>query len=117
MQEMILVQQEAPRNAAERVTIESMRSDERILSIVVISHRNAVDTVMSDFEHHPIVSSFHVTDLLSNTCYTVTPRRDSRQISFTLGQREIVATLQPTADPVEVASFIGSHIETVASSN
>ena len=117
MQEMILVQQEAPEDAAERVTIESMRSDERILSIVVISHGSAVDTVVSDFEHDPMVSSFHVTDLLSNICYTVTPWRDSRQLSFTLGQREIVATLQPTADPVEVASFLGSHIETIMSSN
>jgi hypothetical protein len=78
---------------------------------------------MLNIERHPTVSSsggqekFHVTDLLSSLDYIATSWKGLHQLSFMTGQHQIRATLQPGADIVEVASIIGSHIETLVSSN
>jgi hypothetical protein len=120
MQEMILVQQEAHGETREQASIESLRSDVSILSITVINTGDAVDREMSN--HRQRIASvtddeFHVTDLFSSIDYIVTSWKKFRQLSFMVGQHQIRATLQPDADIVEVASVIGSRIETIVSSN
>ena len=122
MQTTILVQKEAPSEVAEQL-IESMRLDENILSIVVARNGNEFDMETSNSDHFPKKSSpdgqerFYATDLLSNNRYTVAPWKEFRQLSITLGRHEIIATVDPKADIVEIASCIGSHITDIVKSN
>jgi hypothetical protein len=115
MQEMILVQPEARTDTIEQATVESLRTDERILSIVVISTRNT-DREMPN-ERQPTVSEidgqekFQVSDLLSRVEYIVTDWKGLGQLSFMVGRHQIRATLQPDADIVEVASAIGAALK------
>ena len=121
MQKTILVQKQASRKYPEQA-IESIRRDENVLSIVVTSYGTAIDAETFNCEqlHRESTSErtqFCVTDLLSGTRYTVAPWKQLRQISFPSGREEIVVMVNPNADVVEIAGFVGEHMEAILRSN
>jgi hypothetical protein len=87
---------------------ESLRTDKRIVSIVT----RPKSTIESKRPN-----AFTVSDLLSNGAYMIEFWNGLYQLTFQTDNRELVVTIQPHADLMEIADMIMNHLERIVESS
>jgi hypothetical protein len=87
--------------------MDSLRTDKRIVSVVI--------RCKSDFRSkNP--NTLKISDLLGNCAYVVEPWNSMCQLTFLFGSREIVVTIQPEADIIEIADLAMNHLGNIMKS-
>ena len=87
--------------------IDSLREDKRITSIAIRPKSNSMSK-------NP--NALRVSDLLGTDAYTVEPWNGLHQLTFPAGNLEVVMTIQPDADILDIADSIIPHLESVVKS-
>ncbi len=112
----------------EPAVMSSIREDPRIRSIVVIRNGNParnlnqlVDASQREaktFEEHMAdVLTFLVSDLLSDTSYSVTQRESFYELVFPGRQEQIHVAVELGSDLTEIANSITNHLADIIRSN
>lgn len=88
--------------------MEALRTDKRITSIVI--RPKSILGLKSP-------NALKVSDLLENSTYTVDPWNSLHQLTFPIDNRELVVTIQPNADVMEIADLIMNHVKSIVESS
>jgi len=108
MQRRVKVQQAILITESKPGSIESLRTNKRITSIVIRPKS-------TPGSKNP--NAFKVSDLLENGTYMVELWNSLYQLTFPVDNRELVVTIQPNADVMEIADLIMNHVEDIVESS
>ena len=87
--------------------MDSLREDKRITSLAIRPKSNSMSK-------NPNI--LRVSDLFGTNAYTIEPWNGLYQLTFPAGNLEVVVTIQPDADILDIADSIMLHLEGIVKS-